>query len=293
MLCARDAVDASAVFSKKEFRMHSDQEYRGVLGRMLQIAQRIAEQVEREAKDTEAREILRFCIRHGYIGYPLSQEGITCGGWLVPGKHGGPTTEEAEHALAIVVCFEGDPIPSVGDAAIRQKGTLTISRGGFVSQENRLLVITSVNRFSSLDLAMVFLHEARHARDHFGERFEGLAPLDPPDLHEVRTWEFALRVLDICGGEPWHDAVRLEAERLLVQLTIAGRKPGNRWFGMSNIYDDRLDRLFGPSPHPAASQQRNLLVAVRALFLLAERTGIPDAVAHRNIVERYYAWAHE
>ncbi len=275
--------------------MYSTQEYHAVIRQMLRAAQDVAERVQRDTGDPESRDILLFCIRHGYIGYPLSQEKFNCGGWLHPAKPlGGPRTlEEVRRALAIVVCFESDPVPCIGDAVIRRKGTLTVSRGGFVSQENRLLVITDANLFSPLDLAIEFLHEARHARQHFGGPFEKLSPLDPPELHEVRTWEFHFRLLDSCGGDAWRAAVERESEQLAIQLTLAGHRPGDPYFAMSNVYAPELDAVFGATSRELVRQHRNLLVAMRALFLLAEKAGIPDVVAHRNIVERYYAWAHQ
>ncbi|TSC71868.1 MAG: hypothetical protein G01um101438_871 [Parcubacteria group bacterium Gr01-1014_38] len=275
--------------------MHSTQEYCAVIFQMLRAAQDVAERVRQDTGDTEPREILLFCIRHGYIGYPLSQEKFDCGGWLSPAKSlGGPRTmEEVQRALAIVVCFQGDPVPCVGDAVICQKGALTVSYGGFVSRENRLLVITDADLLSPFDLAIEFLHEARHARQHFGEPFEKLAPLDPPELHETRTWEFHLQLLDGCGGDAWREATKQEAEWLAIQLTIAGRQPGDPYFAMSNVYHPALDTVFGALPSEQARQHRNLLVAMRALFLLAEKAGVPDEVAHRTIVDRFHAWAHE
>lgn len=272
--------------------MHPHTEYHEVLTRMFKKAQQIARHVEKHADNAEAQEVLMFCIRHGYIGYPISPTTFSYGGWLKPGRDGGPLNkEEAAHAIAVVPCFHDDPTPG-GEELIREESSRVVSQSAYVSETNRLLVLTNVDVFPTFDRAVTLLHEGRHVRQHFGTLFEGLKNLDPPELHETRTWEFRLRILDACGGNSWRRAVEQEAERLREKLRASGRRAGDRYFAMSNVYCDELDVVFGRAEHERVRQERNLLVAMRALFSLAACEGISDDVAHRNIVGRYYAWSH-
>jgi len=274
--------------------MHTTKEYCDAIDRVLSAAQKVAQHVEQHTGDAAPREVMQFCIRHGYIGFPDSVAEVRCGGWLSPLRRSqGPLTmEDAKRSLAVIACFSDGVVPGV-EHPVRQEGSLTIAYGGFLSQENRHLVITDADLFSNLELGVVFLHEARHARQLFGELFEGLPSLDPSELHETRTWEFHLRILDACGGGPWRAAVEAEAGLLEPKLREASRRPGDRSFATSGQYHASLNALFGSPKHERVRGTRNLLCAMRALFLLAARAGVPDDVAHENVVGRYYEWVRE
>lgn len=85
---------------------------------------------------------------------------------------------------------------------------------GYLFRSDRVLVIYNVDWFPPFDPALVFLHELRHARQRFGERFAGLPPLDPDDVHEARTWLFHSQLFRAVGGILWADTVRWLADEL-------------------------------------------------------------------------------
>jgi len=273
--------------------MHSNEERSSVLSTILQTARGIALHDPSCSAGQAAWEYLQFCTRHGYVGFPTdSPEGFSVGGYLRPGRSGSPTTsEEAQRALGIIVCFSDEVMP----CNPMRKTTLDgaeVMESGYVSPTNRILVIGYADWHTSVELALKLLHEARHARQYFGIQFENLPVLDPDEVHESRTWKYELDLLDACGGHVWQQAVAQELILLTDRYALRGRSPGEKYFAMSGQTYPALDQLFGSPVRPAGGAERNLLVAMRANFRLAENAQLPDLDrAYANIIGAYYDWS--
>ena len=70
--------------------MRSQHEHVQTLGGILAEAARIAEEVQRAVRNTEACEILNFTIRFAHRGFPVSERDYDHGWWLDPARRGGP-----------------------------------------------------------------------------------------------------------------------------------------------------------------------------------------------------------
>lgn len=273
--------------------MRSTEERAAVLLTIMQTARQIAQYDPSSAAGQAAWEYLQFCVRHGYIGFPTdSHERFSVGGYLLPGRLGSPTTlEEAQRSLGIIVCFSDEAMPCNPLRKTTTDGT-EVMVGGYVSPTNHILVIGYADWHTSVELALKLLHEARHARQRFGNQFANLPVLDPDEFHESRTWKYELDLLDAYGGQVWQQAVDQELTLLTDRYTLRGRSPGEKYFAMSGQTYPALDQLFGAPIRPAAGGERNLLVAMRANFRLAENAQLPDLdTAYANIVGAYYDWS--
>ena len=275
--------------------MHVPEERLSVLSTTLQTARRIAHYDSACAAGQAAWEYLRFCVRHGYVGFPAdSTERFLAGSYLLPGRIGSPTTsEEAQRSLALILCFSDEVMPCNPIKKTVSDG-MEVRQDAYVSPANHTLVIGHVDWYTPVDLALRLLHEARHARHYFGVQFENLAPLEEEKLHESQTWKYELDLLDAAGGTVWQQAVEHEARWLIGRYAARGRSPGEEFFAMSRQSYPALDQFFGASETPAAAGERTLLVAMRANFRLAEDAQLPDLnTAYANIVGAYYAWSNK
>lgn len=268
---------------------HSTEEYVAVLETIINATRNLTQRIS----DQETRDILNFVLSYGHVAYPtLLVDNIELGAWLLPQRHSTrcPSPEEARDALTVIACFSNDSLPGVARAP-REPPRFTSP--AYYMQENRTLVCGDVDSFEPLELVIFFLHESRHAYHHFSTVYGlGVVP-DQPEWHESRTWAYQYRILDALGGQAWWDAVEEEARWLNGLLTASGRCAGEKFFAMSNQYQPALNQVFGPVRRPEIRGHRNLLVAMRANFLLAERAGCLLDDAYRNIVGRYYEWVRE
>jgi len=273
--------------------MHSVEERSSMLSTILQTARRIALHDPSCSAGQAAWEYLQFCARHGYIGFPTdSPERFSVGGYLWPGRSGSPATpEEAQQALGIIVCFSDEVMPCSPKRKVTTDGT-HIMQSAYVSPHDRILVIGYVDWHTPVELALKLLHEARHARQEFGDQFANQPLLDPAELHESRTWKYELDLLDVYGDESWHTAVQQEKDLVAARYQMRGRSPGEKYFAMSGQAYPMLDQVFGVSPAPDKAGERRLLVAMRANFLLAEHAQLSDLdAAYANIIGAYYDWS--
>jgi len=273
--------------------MHALEERMGVFGSIMQTARQIALHDPSCAAGQAAWEYLQFCVRHGYVGFPTeSPERFSAGGYLQPKREGGPTTpKEAKQSLGIIVCFSDEVMPCSPARKVTTDGT-HIMQSAYVAPQDRILVIGYVDWDTPVELALKLLHEARHARQEFGDQFANLSLLDPADLHESRTWKYELDLLDAYGGEAWRTAVQQEKDLVADRYQMRGRSPGENYFAMSGQAYPMLDQVFGVSPAPNKAGERGLLVAMRANFLLAEDAQLADLdAAYANIVGAYYDWS--
>lgn len=273
--------------------MHSFEERAYVLSALLNTARRIALHNPQLLAGQAAWEYLRFCVRHGYVGFPTdSPEKFSVGGYLQSGRAGSPTTlAEAQGSLGIIVCFSDEVMPCNPMCTTTADGT-KVMQSAYVSPADHVLVIGYVDWHTSVELALKLLHEARHARQYFGGQFENLPVLDLDELHESRTWKYELDLIDACGSDVWQQAVNQETILLADRYVQRGRSPGEKYFAMSGQTYPALDRLFGAPIRPASSGERSLLVAMRANFCLAENAQLPDlGRAYANIVGAYYNWS--
>lgn len=273
--------------------MYSAEKRASVLSTILDTARQIALYDSSSSAGQAAWEYLQFCVRHGYMGFPTdSHERFSVGGYLRPGRPGSPTTpEEAARSLGIIVCFSDEAMPCNPMRKTTPDGT-EVMQSAYVSPVNQILVIGYANWHTPVELALKLLHEARHVRQYFGPKFENLPVLDPDVFHESRTWKYELDLLDAYGREKWHAAVNQELIVLAYRYTQQRRSPGEKYFAMSGKPYPALDRIFSIPRQPTAGSERNLLVAMRANFLLAENAQLPDLdTAYANIVGAYYEWS--
>ncbi len=260
--------------------MRSRHEHVQTLDRILVEATHVAEEVERAIGSTEAREILNFTVRFAHRGFPLSERDYDRGWWLDPARRGGPMTlEDVRHSFAVVLCFSGDPVPG------KEEGEISGFWFGSLFRSDRLLVVYRVDVLPLFDAALVFLHEARHARQRYGRAFAGLPELDPPDRHEDRTWEFCLRMLDACGGALWHQAVEMCARDIepALRYWLAHREGAPIECLPTVTYPLALDLPFGLAQHPQSQVLRTALLGARAYQLIADRAGIPEPPRYAEI----------
>ena len=270
--------------------MHSYEERSAMLATILRTARWIAQHDPNCSAGQAGWEYLQFCVRHGYVGFPTdSPKGFLTGGYLQPGRSGGPgTVEEARHALGIIICFSDEVLPCNPMRKTLADGSVLIE-SAYVSPSDHILVIGYVDRHTPVELALNLLHEARHARHYFGSQFENLPALDPDELHESRTWKYELDLLDAYGGQVWQQAVDQELTLLVDRYALRGRSPGEKFFEMSKQTYPALDQLFGSPREATTARGRTLWVAMRAYFHLAENVPTLDLDrAYANIVGALY-----
>lgn len=273
--------------------MHSVEERCAMLSNILNTAKTIIQHAPINPANMEAWEHLRFCIRHGYIGFPTeSHAQFATGNYLQPGRSERPTNmTEVQNALGLIVCFSEEKMPCKPRREEKSDGVI-VAQSAYVSPKDKILVLGYADWYNSFSLAITFLHEARHARHHFGSQFENLSPLDPEELHESRTWKYQLDILDAYGGNMWMEAAKNEANLLKQRYTSRGRSPGEKYFAMSGEEHPTLTQAFGTPSSLHDFQDWHLLLAMRANFLLAEKAGLPDLdTAYANIVGAYYDWS--
>lgn len=221
------------------------------------------------AGETEPTEISRFCIRYGYLGVPLSETEYRRGPWLDKTRRGGPMTiEDVERSFAVVPCFStGGPI--LGGKERDRLAFGTLFRSG------RALVLYDADLLPPFDVALALLHEARHARHRYGKS-AGLPELDPPELHEDRTWEFMFRMLDTCGGDYWRRAVETCAGQLepVMRSRLAAQQAPSDVCTLT--YPLALDLPFGFALDTKSQAVRTALLGARAYKLLADQWGLPE-----------------
>ncbi len=277
----------------KEYNMHSPDERFSVLRTILDTARHIALHNPMCPAGQAAWEYLRFCIRNGCCGGPTESAGqFTIGSYLQLGKPDAPsTTEEAKKVMGIIVCFSDEVLPC-NPIRIETSDGLVIKADAYISQADQILVIGDADLHTPMELGITLLHEVRHARHYFGDRFEKLPPLDPEEFHESRTWKYELDLLDACGGNAWQQTVEKEMNLIAKQYATRGRSPGEKYFAMSGQSYPELDHVFGTSISPPDCGKRYVLVSMRANFLLAEKANIHDLdTAYANIIGEYYDWS--
>lgn len=275
---------------------HGLGEYVNVLTRVLRQAQDIAEYCKARGFSDPAK-LMLYCIQFGYVGFPLSGKQLQAGGWLARFRQDEDflTPEKAKDAICVAVFFSDDELPGLPNLLRQREDGITVTVSSFYSPNAKILALPEADRKTPVDLALEFLHEARHAAYYYS-REQGRPVIDDEgEHHEEDTWRYWLSILDIWGGTAWREAVREEEVYLRDLLSAKGRKPGSRYFAMSNIYRaELLDPLFGPINHEPTKQARNLLVGMRAMISLAveEEHFLPDT-AVQNIVGAYYDFAHQ
>lgn len=251
--------------------MQSKGAHIAALDAIMSEAWEISQRVRKQTRDAEPREILEFCLRYGYSGFPLSGRDFERGWWLDKGRRGGPMTlEDVQHSFAVVLCFSSGPI-------LRGEDRENPLAFGALFRSDRVLVLYDVDLLPSFDTALALLHEARHARHRYGKAFAGLSELDPPELHEDRTWEFMFRILDACGEGYWRRAVETCAGQLepVLRLRLADQREQSS-ASCTITYPLALDLPFGFAVHPKCLAVRTALLGARAYKLLADHWGLPE-----------------
>lgn len=269
--------------------MHSLEDYTKVGNSILRLAQEIG----RKLKDhySEPFEIFTWFVQNGWLGAPTGGIHFATCSWLNSTKHSSdwPRDEsEAKQAVGLIPCFSDDDVPLRLTPAVETYGKSKVLPSGFFDPEWSAVVLTNVDWFSTLELALHFFHEVRHAYNECGKRTEGLKRLDPPELEEARGWSFVFRILDACGGKRWQTAVQTEFTWLRQRLRETGRAAGGERFLSSGVYRTELDSLFKPTDRPEVRGSRANLTAMRANILAAEQAGVDRDTACARAVDALY-----
>jgi len=254
---------------------HSAEEYQQVAQTALNKAQAVA-RAARGDRQPEAAKVMKFLIRHGLLAYPTGAiDQYRVGSWLLHGKTQ-IDEQDAENALKLVFCFDDDVAPFASERCFeRTDSKTTYVTASFWSDTFRAVVLRNVNWFSPLELAINFLHEARHAYNAFGF-WEGLPQLESnSEEHEIATWGFCFRLLDIAGGEPWQEAVNELLPTINTRMTMGGADPSRRFVPRfeASEYHPNLDRVFGQTDRDEVKCSRQFLLSLRAGVAVAIKSG--------------------
>lgn len=232
--------------------MHQQEEYNKLLRGILDQAQSMVKCLPDTVRP-EGRDILDFLDRSGCQGYP----GENLGKFYIGMKLDGSSVPHDHHETVVIIPTFSDDTPPI------PVPTNKIRPGCFFGREH-LVVLLCVERWSPADLALILLHESRHARHSLGPKLAGLSPLESDDSHETNTWLFTVNVLNAWGKDPWEAAVRREIEWLEKMAPGHSQVPGFIARGQSGVYWPELDVVFGPPPHDWARQVRQSQVVLCA-----------------------------
>lgn len=200
-----------------------------------------------------AMEVLTFLNLFGCEGYPAGRSNDF---WIGPWLDGGGLPARQHQGVAIIPCFSDDVPPVVPAEA---PGVLQ----GQLLFTDQVVILYNVNRWSLAELALVLLHEVRHARHRLGPKLGSLMPLDvSEDVHETSTWIFTLNVLVAWGGELWDAAVQREIN-WLYEHDIKSEQ-GHILIAPSHQYWPEFDQVFGPAANDEVRQARQRLAALQA-----------------------------
>lgn len=223
--------------------------------------------------------VLDFLERHCFRGFPSDQVGrFITGDWLSrPGKPAIPT-----QGIAWIMCLSSDipPLP-------KPQGPGALHLGCF-TKKGQALILFDIDQWSSLELALCFLHEGNHAVQSLGLVLDTVPPLDLPGVHETNTWIFTFDLLKIIGGTFLSQAVEKEIA-WLEQNAVIPTGEQDIVFLSSTIYWPELDHIFGPSSHPAVRTVRQQLVARLAnIYFWAEKRGVRPEDVCRTLIKYFY-----
>lgn len=234
--------------------MHPVSEYRDLLKRIIAQAEQMVSFLP-TINAVSRTEVIDFLKQYGCEGYPTNQVAdFSIGPWLT--RVGRPNTQH--EGVTIIPCFSDD-VPPV---------KLSDSFGlGQCLHTDQVILLYNVDHWSLAELALILLHEGRHARHRIGPRLAKLSPLDNDEnLHETNTWLFMLNILVAWGGTVWNAAVQHEMAWLAKQR-FSSDHPGKIIYDASNQYWPELDQLFGVTRYDQARQLRQRLVSLQANML--------------------------
>jgi hypothetical protein len=232
--------------------MHEPNEYEPYYDQCLKQALILVKKLS-EAGDMDGLEILRFLQKYCYVGLPAGQLGkFDIHPWVA--RSGLPTHQE--EGLAWIMCFGDDVAP------VQRPQTSAFKLGSF-HRKAQAIVIFDIDQWSPLELALVWLHEGRHARQRLGPLLQNLPLLEPEESHETNTWTFTLNILDVIGGQSWGGAVKKEMEWIAQHVEIPDG-PTGIVFDTSGIYWPELDEVFEQTASQSVQEVRRQLLSIRA-----------------------------
>lgn len=258
--------------------MHGVTEYKRLIRDVVWQADEMTARLSPESLP-EGVEVLNFLRRFGCEGFPCDcVDRFDIGPWISRSGH----PQHQHEGFAVVPCFSDDvpPIAPYEDDAGGVSGRCLYT--------DHAVVLYNVDRGSLVEVALVLLHEARHARHRIGPKVMQLAPLDPTlEVHETNTWIFTLNLLRGWGGEAWQQAVQCEVSWIMrhPELTATESATEIRYVA-SHEYWPELDVVFGKAPHESAHRVRRSLVALHANILYWSHKNplfIPQLVCHSII----------
>lgn len=258
--------------------MLSSRDYIAYYNGILTTAEDIALEYQQRTGSSDAIDYFKFLCKHGYTCFPADdQTSFRSSGWLDQTRQDPltPSSTGVKRGIGLILSVHGDwgskflpqrriKMPNASDLLVGASGHT------IYDERQQLVVVGDVDFMPHKESAVTLLHEARHARNHFGPLFNKLQPLEPLDVHEAYTWDFELKLLDAIGGDPWQRAVEKEVTWLRKKVIS---QPGwllrECWAGSSKVYPE-LNEVFGPLKNPAGGYSRAVFTSIAANVALRQ-----------------------
>lgn len=258
--------------------MRQPSEYTGFYTDCYQKARELTQKLSQAGHHTESK-VFSFLEKHCFFGYPGDEVGnFIVGQWL--SKPGRPLVQI--QGVAWIMCFSNDvpPIerPSIGD----------IQPAVFIRQ-SQTIVMFDVDIWSTLELAIFFMHEGYHAWHHLGEKLDGVASGDTDITQETNAWLISINLLQVAGGRTWAEVVREEIQKLRgIKLTKTKGKPNSIPFKESTTDWPAFDGIFCPTSNEAVKRNRRVFASLHAHMIYWSRQGVRAVDVCHAFVTRLY-----